>query len=529
MILILTAGVVLGPLARPVRATRAATPAVNYVSADAVYVNVGRLDGLVRGARLTVVRDGIAVAVLEAVHVSSHSASCRVVESDSPPRVGDAVRYRRRKLPEPAPRTASRSDRRDRPAGIRRARRDDAPRANRSSGYVAFAHLWDQDMTGSTSSSIQPSVSGRLVVSHLLGTRWELRVRHRSRLYHRYGGSTTPDAWTHRLTEAALRYGDRDDDLRIGLGRMVVDDLYGLGFIDGGFFARPMGGRYRIGAAGGFAADASGGAFYTNRQKVGLWVTRRSEPRPGQDLELTAALAGSYESGFVSREFVYLQGVWSTPSGVYVYQSVEIDVNRRWRRAVNGSVVQFSNYLMSASVRPRTWFSADLSYDARQNHRDWHTRATPDTLFDEHVYSGFGGGVTMSAPRWARLRVAGGVRLRRGSGWTNRFTSVSLDTWGLLPRGHGITLRWSVSRTPTLRGTRPSLSWRFPVGRRIRATVGAGAYGFRSGPVTTRTEYVQASATWSFGGRYYLTGDARQSLGGDSDALQLYTEIGLNF
>ena len=118
-------------------------PTVNYVSADAVYLSVGRRAGLTVGARVEVVRDSRTIAVLEVVHVSSHSASCRVVEQIEPPRVGDTAVFDPLAAPPPIQSTAR--------LDTARASPDYAEKrtTNIVSGYVELQNVWQQDLTGS--------------------------------------------------------------------------------------------------------------------------------------------------------------------------------------------------------------------------------------------------------------------------------------------------------------------------------------------------------------------------------------------
>jgi len=511
------------------RSHAAEKPKVNYVSADAIYLNVGRLAGLIKGSRVRVVRNGKRIAILEVVHVSSHSASCIVVEGSGTPRSGDFVHYDPVKVTRPAKTAIPK-----RPAALRtRVKHPEKHKnaVNRLSGFMSVENYWDQDLTGSSLTSIQPAISARIIVSNFLGTGGELKIRHRSRLYYRPGATTdaSRSVWSHRLTEAAIRFGGSSGGTRVGLGRMVISDMYGLGFVDGAYISRQVNARYRVGVAGGLDANAAGGSIHSNRQKVGAYVTYERALHDNHRVSLTGAVAGSYASGLISREFAYMQGIYTVGRLFYIYQSVEIDVNRKWRRSANGGVVSFSNYVLSANSSPLSFLSLDFNYDARHNTRDAYNRATPDTLFDSDVYTGFGGGATLSLPGGIRLRGSAGLRLRGVSEQLNRYYTVSADMWGLLPRGHGLSLRWSVSETPFVTGYRPTLSYRFPISRFLRATAGGGAYIFDQGPVITRTYYAQGAVNWSIGQRYFVAVDVRQNIGGGVDASQIFAESGINF
>jgi hypothetical protein len=496
-------------------------PAVNYVSVDAVYVNVGRLAGVTIGARIAVLRDGRQIATLEAVHVSSHSTSCKVVERTEEPKAGDRVTFKPVDVPTPQQPVVERT-----PATTAPSR--STPRTgNRIRGYLSLQHMWVKDQSGSDQgSSLQPAVAARFVVSDLLGTRARLYVRYRSRMTYRPESGLRTSS--HRLTECALRYGVPDQGAAFGVGRMVVDEVHGLGYIDGAMFSIQVSPHYRVGAVAGLEPDPVDMRVQTGSRKFGSFVNWQGGSFQSSRLGLTAALSGSYVDGLVDREFGYLQAVYSYSGKLHLYQSVEVDVNRDWRMAANGSRLSFSNFLFSANANPMSFVSLDFSYDARKNFHDYDTFETPDSLFDDNTYSGYGGGMTLSPLRNLQLRGNAGVRFRGANEETNRYYTLSATARHLPLPGHFFSVRWSVSETPFVTAYRPTVTHRFPVGRKLRLKVGAGAYRYEQAGLTSDSWFAEGGAYYTLGKRYYLSGDFRQYTGDGVDSFQLFTELGLN-
>lgn len=497
------------------------TPAVNYVSVDAVYVNVGRLAGVVIGSRITVLREGRQIATLEAVHVSSHSTSCRIVEQSQEPRAGDRVKFKAVDVPgksEPVRESSAVKVPPSRPA----------PRtSNRIRGYLSLQHMWVQDQSGTDrGSSLQPAVAARFVVSDLLGTKARFYVRYRSRMTYRPENGTRTSS--HRLTECALRYGVPDRGAAFGVGRMVVDEVHGLGYIDGALFSVQVSPHYRVGAVAGLEPDPVDMRVQTGSRKFGSFVNWQGGSFRASRLGLTAALSGSYVDGLVDREFGYLQAVYSYSNRLYLYQSVEVDVNRDWRMNANGSRLSFSNLLFSANATPLSFVSFDMSYDARRNFHDYATFETPDSLFDDNTYSGYGGGMAVSLPGNLQFRGNAGMRFRGANEETNRYYTLSATARHLPLPGHFFSVRWSVSETPFVTAYRPTITHRFPVGRKLRLKVGAGAYRYEQGAVSSDSWFAEGGAYYTLGKRYYLSGDFRQYMGDGVDSFQLFTELGLN-
>jgi len=504
-----------------VDALGAEAPAINYVSAEAVYVNVGRLAGLVPGSSIAVLRDGKQIATLKAIHVSSHSASCKVIQQSEKLRSGDRVMYERVAAAAPTESSIERKPE------TRIAPRTISRTSNRVRGYLAFQHMWVKDLTGSNQGSfLQPALSARFVVANLLGTGAGLYVRYRSRM--NYRPQSGARNWSHRLTEFAVRYGTPDQGAVFGIGRMIVDEVHGLGYVDGALFSVQVSPHYRVGVVGGLEPDPVDMSVQPGSRKFGSFINWSGGSYKGSRLALTTAVSGSYVNGLVDREFGYLQAVYSYSSLVYLYQSVELDVNRDWRMDANGGRLSFSNFLFSANANPTSFAAFDFSYDARKNFYDYNSFETPDSLFDDNMYSGYGGGMSLSFPRNIQLRANAGVRFRGATEETNRYYMLSATARNLPLPGHHFSVRWSVSRTPFVTGYRPTVTHRFPVGRKLRLKMGVGAYKYEQGVVSSNSWFAEAGAYYTLGKRYYVSGDFRQHIGRDVDSFQLFTEVGLN-
>jgi hypothetical protein len=502
-------------------------PAINYISADAVYVNVGSRVGLGEGSRIRVIRAGKEIAVLEVVHVSSHSASCRVVSQTEAPRVGDAILFDAVRPvekppteppPQPAPAPARREEGRRRP--------------DRVHGNVSLQNLWQKDLRESRLSSNQPGINVRLSVDDVFGTGGELRIRHRTRLYHRSRPLSTEantDEWTHLLGEFGVYFdaGDRRD--AVGFGRVLNPYIRGLGYMDGGYASVAVGPHLTLGAAGGLDPDIEDSSLRTNRQKYGMFVAYERGTYATTRLATTFAFSGSYAEGTINREFGYVQNVLSFARRLSIYHSMEVDLNRGWRKSANGGTVSFSNTYLTANAQVTPWMSLDASYDARRNIRDIRTHASPDSLFDDAISSGYGAGVGFTFPHNVRLRARGGERRREHEDQTNRYGSVYLSAAQFPFRGHSVAASVSVSETPYITGYRPVFTYRLPVARRTRLSLGVGGYIYKQELETTTSTFYDAGVYQTIGSRYYLSGNVRRLTGDALDSVQMYTEAGVSF
>jgi hypothetical protein len=109
---------------------------------------------------------------------------------------------------------------------------------------------------------------------------------------------------------------------------------------------------------------------------------------------------------------------------------------------------------------------------------------------------------------------------------TNRYLSVSASAVQLPWRGHSIWARYALAQTRTVTGHRPSLSYRFPAGARLRMDLGAGGYVYEQGTRVTNSFYADLGAYYT-SGRYFTSGSYRQYFGGGLESILFFAEIGL--
>jgi len=249
------------------------------------------------------------------------------------------------------------------------------------------------------------------------------------------------------------------------------------------------------------------------------------ESSPRWRFTSSAALAGNYVSSTVSREFVYWQNALNVYRRFSLFQSVEMDINRDWRRDAAGENITFSNFYISANAEVSSRATLDFTYDSRKNVRIYETRETPDSLFDDLAHNGYRGGLALRLPHGIRIHGYGGIRYRDGDR-TNSYISVSAGAVQLPWRGHSIRARYAYADTRSVVGHRPSLSYRFPAGPRLRLDVNGGGYIFEQGTRVTSSFYADLGAYYTFG-RYFTSGSYRQYFGGGLESILFFAEIGV--
>ena len=71
----------------------AATHKITYLTGTTAYIDAGRDEGIVEGARIDVVRGGKVFTVLLVTDVSSHRAACAIASGVEGLKIGDAVQF----------------------------------------------------------------------------------------------------------------------------------------------------------------------------------------------------------------------------------------------------------------------------------------------------------------------------------------------------------------------------------------------------------------------------------------------------
>jgi hypothetical protein len=509
------------------QASQAQTARVSYVASEGVYIDAGSAVGLRAGDTLAVLRAGQTVAHVVIGHTSTRSAASTQVESGIVIKVGDEVLVPSSVTArvQPVDTGAPLVDTIEATGAVR------PPRTrNVFEGDISFQFYGRRDLTGSDASWIQPGLRTHLEMHNINGWNAHLLFRHRTRYYRRTSppaSGQSADEWSNRVFEFALVSGARDGGSQWGIGRVLVNDVRGMGYIDGGFYLLHLSRRFRTGVAFGWSPDPQTSRMDPDSKKAGLFVAYDMGELASHRLVLSGALSTQYEGSTVSRDFLYLQGVYSYGSRLSFYQSAEVDYNRDWRYEETGERLSLSNVYSMLTASLGRGFGLDVSYDSRQNYRYAETRYVPDSLFDSDTHRGWRAGVRVSP--WSRLflRADAGIRLRETDSVESRFVSFSSRISRFPWSRHSVWLGLSIVEAGLTTGYRPVLSYRLPVARGFFLNASGGVYIYTSANVTTSNSYLEASTTKSVGTRYFFSGSFRQYLDEQLKSSELYFELGL--
>lgn len=452
-----------------------AVATVTYVSGSSVYIDAGRDQGLFVGDVLEYVVDGRVVATFEITDVSSGKAAARPVGDAAVTDV--AVGARLRYLPSLPAVEARDEDEATERAKEKRERRRTGRRPLR--GRVGVRYLVTRtEVEGATTEYAQPSLDLRLRGEQLGGGPWGLDVDARSRRSIRSfaDGSSESEGRT-RVYRAALRF-DRDaPGWHMTLGRQYNAAFSGISLFDGVSAAYETS-RTSVGIFTGTQPDPVDFGYDDRIREHGVYFEVRNAPggsgpdRPAARWSFGTGAIGSYDSGEINREYLFLQGRFASKR-LNLYANQEIDYNRDWKIDEGEDTISPTSSFVSLNLAATSRLSFNAGYDNRRSVRLYRDFVSPVTEFDDT----FRRGVWVGTVARVGDHVSLGVDARRSSGgdagdansYTGRF-NVSRVT----SRRLDFRLRVTSYDSPLLEGRLSSLDIGVPFGRRVHLRVGGG-------------------------------------------------------
>jgi hypothetical protein len=280
-------------------------------------------------------------------------------------------------------------------------------------GSVALSWYHFEDLTESDLDFSQPTLRLKLKAKRLWGSAWNLGIKFRSR-YNDRSRSLRDDVpeteWRNRVYEGVLSYDNPAAPVNLRVGRIVSNVMSGIGYIDGLLLQHNASAHWRWGVFAGTQPDWETSEFQTSVHKYGVFVKYLKGDFSGNRLEATLAAAGEYHGSDVSREYVYLQSSFQLDRHWGAYGSLELDVNREWRRDLVGEDLSVSGLFLTARYRTAESLSAALSYDSRRTYVTREMRSEADSLFDDAFRQGLRASLDARLPGAWLLGVDLGVR-----------------------------------------------------------------------------------------------------------------------
>ena len=401
------------------------TSQVKYVSASAVYMEAGATDGVRRGDKCRVIRDGVVVASLEVTYTSSGSAACRVLEKQDEVKAGDTVIIEivaPAVVPVEIP-TPSDTARAVAPE-VERIRRVRPERGMGWSGRLGFDYYAQIAREAGGAEWNQPSLALNGRVYNIARSSLQLNIRLRARRLNRTSQGAK-NQWNSRLYEFSLANDRVNSRYQWSLGRVQPSGASGAGYLDGSTFSYGLRDNWRWSFFAGVEPDPVTSGVSTNKLKAGSLIRWNSPTSNEYRIVSSLALVGVYNRGEIDREYMYLSNDFSSTRRFTVNQSAEIQINRGWRKNAAGSTFDVSGFLLSANYAISDRMNLSGGFSRWRNVRDAADKAIPDSLWVGAARSGWRLGWDARLTSDLRAYLSGGIG--EGEGATGRSASGGIS------------------------------------------------------------------------------------------------------
>jgi hypothetical protein len=338
---------------------------VKYESSEHIYIDGGSGDGVVVGDTLEILKADSTVTEIVAEFVSEHSSSCKIISGQKGGLKGLSARQKHAKpimaeIPEedqtrPGPESEIEAD--------LQAERKPREKSSFIKGRAAVQLYTYNDRGPADLDIFQPTFRANLEIQNLGNENLTLKIRTRTRYTDRtrsYNSNVSDSEWRNRIYETSLNYDNGGRGIGFRLGRIIAGSFSGVGYIDGLVAFARFSETLEAGVFAGTQPQWQYADFQTTLQKYGAYVNFKKGHRRGIRYESTLALAAEYHTSTVSREFIHLRNRISQSGKWNIYQSLDLDINRDWRKERTGESMILSNLYLSGSINPYSWLRAQL-------------------------------------------------------------------------------------------------------------------------------------------------------------------------
>lgn len=510
---------------------------VTYLSAEHVYLDGGKADGLTTTARLRVTgRDG-SQTMLEVVFAAEHSSSCTIVGTPGRIAAGDkAVLVADVSTASPAP-----SDTILRPvlpdttvAWTKKPRETPRPASTLVNGGVSLVVNDWNDNSDANLDFIQTTGRISLTARRLWGK--ELSFNLRARVQHdrrarAFGEGVSEDDWDNRIWELSAGYGNASAPVNFLVGRILPRRLGAAGYVDG------LLGEWR------FSEKFGGGIFggrdpwwlYNNRglslTKGGGYIFCEAGSPDVFRVEQVVGAVGEYHGGVVSREFIVLQGRMGEGRRWGIDHLAEVDVNTGWRKQKSGSTVDLSNLFVNGWTRFGNRSRISLSYDNRTNVWTYENKSLVDSLFDNRLRQGARIQLELSPGPQLWTTAAFGYRKQSGDSDPTFSYSGMMRKNNVITPGTSVGVQAAGFHGPFENGYNYSAraTQTFSTGPSVDLAYGGYSYSAASGAAHRNSRWIELSGRVDIGRSYFAGATIEYAWGDAISGVRGLMELGYRF
>lgn len=379
----------------------------------------------------------------------------------------------------------------------------------------------------------QPTFRLRLRARQLWGKAYNLDIRTRSRYYQRSTSYNTIESqkWRNRIYEVSFDYNDPGALLNYKFGRIISNKFSGIGYIDGAQLQINVSEKLKSGVFAGTQPQWQYSSFQSSMEKYGGFLNFTQGEYGQNRFESTLAAAGEYHKGVISREFLYLQNNYSGGSRWNFYHSMELDINRDWRKELTSSSVALSSLYLSLRLNVSRRLATTLSYDNRTNYYSYETRTLADSLFDDAMRQGLRSNISLKLSYSMRLYANVGVRKKESDNTATVSYYGGFNKSNFLLRQMYLNLRFSGFSNLYAKGFNPSvrLGKSFRFGHSLNMSYGNYKYTLDISNQSRMNQWIRLDGTFEMKYNFFFSGEVSYNWGDDSSDHRILTELGYRF
>jgi hypothetical protein len=503
---------------------------VKYISVDYIYLDGGAADGIFTGDTIQIVKDGISIALLKAVFVAENSTSCEILSKEAEINIGDKVIiYAHITVDTDTTKIRTLSRQREFNASSSKTKMI----KTRISGFISAQWYQFMDANNGLYDFKQPAFRLNLNGRNLWNDSYYLRIRARSRYNERarrFNDNVPQSEWRNRIYELSFSYENLFSAFNYKVGRIISNKFSGVGYIDGVQLQHNISGNLNWGIFGGTQPEWHYSGFQTSYQKYGGFVNYIYGDYSAERFESTLALAGIYHTHSISREVIFLQNSYNHSRKWNFYQSMELDVNRNWRKQKTGENISLSGLYLNGRYYINDDLNIGLSYDNRKNYYSYELRSLADSLFDDAFRQGVRLFFNYSLYKNLRFYGNGGLLKRENTALTYSYGG-GLNAGNLFNKRVIASARFSGFSNLYTKGLNPStdISWYFSKGHYLMAGYGNYCYRVKSNNSTRFNQYLRFNGQLELPLDLFLAGDYEYSFGDDSEGNRILFDLGYRF
>lgn len=507
---------------------------VKYVSAEHVYIGGGSADGVEVGDTLDVYDDGSIVSEIEAVYVAENSSSCKIISGTRKDLDGLRVVFKHEKVAPAEPVAENEST--PSPDTVIPAETSITESPGREpsiiKGRAALQLYAFNDRSASNLDIMQPTLRLDFQMQNP-GNDLSFTVRTRTRYTDRtrsYNSNVSDTEWRNRIYEASVVYNGSGEGLGFRAGRIIAGSFSGVGYIDGLMAFDRLSERFETGVFVGTQPQWQYADIQTTLQKYGAYIDYNRGDRRTVRLESTVALSAEYHMSTVSRELVHVRNRLSGGSKWNIYQSLDLDINRGWKKEKTGSTLALSNMFISGSMRPYRWLRTTLRYDNRKRYWTYDIQSLDQQLFDDRYRRGMRGDVTFSLPMHYSLSAGFGYRGIEGESDSRISWSASMRKTGFTGLNLTYGGRYTAFSDINSKGTRYSFNaGKYFGSSSLNLEYGNYSYDYETFISNRSSSWVRGELFVRLNRKFYFSGSGQRGYGDDIEGDIILTELGYRF